>query len=186
VAVERNERANEHLLAMLNGDADVGQGSLASLSKVKNADTFDSTIAANGALTQTALIKWLYTNSRKRRITHVVTDIDGALAIENRTGKPTVQTDNPTSPRINAEASVINTTFGDFKVFITDDTNWPANTIMGIDARYAIQRVTSTNASYEAQEQFVLTRSSAMRFDYGTLSRRLYNDAFDVLALINT
>ena len=61
------------------------------------------------------------------------------------------------------------------------DSGFPANTILGIDSRYAIQRVTSTNASYQAQEEFVLRRSSAMRFDYGTLSRRLYNDAFEVL-----
>jgi len=66
-------------------------------------------------------------------------------------------------------------------VFITDDPNWPAKTIMGIDSRYAIQRVTSTNASYQAQEEFVLRRSTAMRFDYGTLSRRMYLDAFECL-----
>jgi len=52
---------------------------------------------------------------------------------------------------------------------------------MGIDSRYAIQRVTSTNASYQAQEEFVLRRSTAMRFDYGTLSRRMYLDAFECL-----
>ena len=54
-------------------------------------------------------------------------------------------------------------------------------TIMGIDARYAIQRVTSTNASYQAQEDFVLRRGSAMRWDFGQICRRLFNDAFEVL-----
>lgn len=186
VAVERNEKAKANLYAMYAGDADVAQGSLASLSKVKNADTFDSTISANGALTETAWVKWLNTNSSKRRITHCVTDVDGFLAIQNRSGKPTVQTDNPNSPRLTAEAGVMNMMFGNVMVFITDDPNWPANTIMGIDKDYAIQRITSTNATYEAQEQFVIERKSVMRFDYGTLSRRLYADAFEVLALINT
>lgn len=180
VAVERNERANQNLLAMLNGDADVGQGSLSSLSKVKTASSLDA--AATSGLTQKAWMLWLYSNSKKRRITHVVTDINGALAIEARTGRPVVTADNGTSVRINTNESVMNPTWGaDVQVFITDDANWPAKTIMGIDREYAIQRVTSTNASYQAQEDFVLRRGSAMRFDYGTVSRRLFADAFECL-----
>ena len=125
---------------------------------------------------------WLYSNSKKRRITHVVTDINGALAIEARTGRPVVTGDNGTSVRINTNESVMNPTWGaDVQVFITDDANWPAKTIMGLDREYAVQRVVSSNASYQAQEDFVLRRGSAMRFDYGTISRRLYNDAFEVL-----
>lgn len=180
VAVERNDRANQNLLAMLNGDADVGQGSLSSLSKVKTAVSLDA--AATAGLTQKAWMLWLYSNSKKRRITHVVTDINGALAIEARTGRPVVTADNGTSVRINTNESVMNPTWGaDVQVFITDDANWPAKTIMGIDREYAIQRVTSTNASYQAQEDFVLRRGSAMRFDYGTISRRLFADAFECL-----
>ncbi len=180
VAVERNEFANQNLVAMLNGDADVGQGSLSSLSKVKTAVSLDA--AATTGLTQKAWMTWLYTNGKKRRISHVVTDIVGALAIESRTGRPVVTGDNGTSTRINTNESVMNPTWGnEVQVFITDDVNWPAKSIMGIDARYAIQRVTSTNASYQAQEEFVLRRGSAMRFDYGSLSRRLYNDAFECL-----
>lgn len=181
VGVERNERANQNLLAMLNGDADVAQGALSSIGgKVKTAASLDS--AATTGITQKAWMLWLYANSKKRRITHVVTDITGALAIEARSGRPIVTNDNGTSPRINTNESVLNPTWeSNVNVFITDDANWPAKTIMGIDARFAIQRVTSTNASYQAQEDFVLRRGSAMRFDYGSLSRRLYNDAFEVL-----
>ncbi len=180
VAVERNERANSNLLAMLNGDTDVGQGALSAISgKVKTAVSLDS--AATTGITQKAWMLWLYNNSKKRRITHVVTDILGALAIEGRANRPTVQGDNNTSPRINAEASPMNPNWGDVQVFITDDANWPAGTVMGVDARYAMHRVTSTNASYQAQEDFVLRRGSAMRFDYGSLTRRLMDDAFEVL-----
>lgn len=184
-AVERNERANEQILELLNGNQDVGQAALSTISgKVKKAKDFDSSITTAGALTQQALMLWLYTNSKKRRITHIVTDIMGALALENRTGRPTVMTDNGTSVRINADGSVMNPTWADFKVFITDDPSWPANTFMGIDANYAIQRVTSSNASYEAQEEFVLRRGSAMRFDYGSITRRLYDEAYEVLTLV--
>jgi len=180
VAVERNERANANLLAMLNGDADVGQASLSSLGKVKTAVSLDA--AATAGLTQKAWMLWLYSNSKKRRITHVVTDITGALAIEARTGRPVVTGDNGTSTRINTNEAVMNPTWGsEVQVFITDDSAWPSKTIMGIDREYAIQRVTSTNSSYQAQEDFVLRRGSAMRFDYGTVSRRLFADAFEVL-----
>ena len=76
---------------------------------------------------------------------------------------------------------MLNPTWGDVQVFITDDPNWPAKTIMGIDSEYAIQRVTSTNASYQAQEDFVLRRGSAMRWDAGSICRRLYLEAFECL-----
>jgi hypothetical protein len=178
--VERNERANQNLLAMLNGDADVGQASLSSLSKVKTASSLDA--LATAGITQLAWMLWLYGNSKKRRITHVVTDINGAMAIQQRSGRPVIVGDNGTSVRINTNEAVMNPTWNaEVEVFITDDANWPAKTIMGIDAMYAIQRVTSTNASYQAQEDFVLRRASAMRFDYGTVSRRLYLDAFECL-----
>lgn len=183
--VEKNERANADLLSMLLGDLDVGMSALSSISgKVVRANTLDTGITTAGTLTQAAWMKFLYRNGKRRKVSHVVTDINGALAIENRTGRPTVMTDNNQSVRINAEANVLNPMWNDVDVFITDDPNWPANTIMAMDSRFGIHRVTSTNASYQAQENFVLKRSSAMRFDYGTISKRMFDDAFDVLELI--
>jgi hypothetical protein len=181
MAVERNERANAAVVALLSGDADVGQGALSGIAnKVKTAVSLDA--AATAGITQLAWMLWLYGNSKKRRISHVITDINGALAIQNRTGRPIITADNGTSVRINTNERVLNPTWNDeVQVFITDDPNWPAKTIMGIDSRFAIQRVTSTNASYQAQEEFVLRRATAMRFDYGSLTRRLYNDAFEVM-----
>lgn len=179
IAVERNERAQQDLLSMLNGDLDMGQASLASLSKVKTAVSLDA--AATTGLTQTAWMLWLYSGTARRRITHVVTDIRGAMAIEARTGRPVASNLDTSGSQINANASVLNPTWGDVQVFITDDPSWPAKTIMGIDSEYAIQRVTSTNASYQATEDFVLRRGSAMRWDTGSICRRLYLEAFEVL-----
>ena len=181
VAVERNERANTNLLNLLNGDADMGQAALSSLGKVTTALSLDA--AATAGITQKAWMLWLYQNSKKRRINALVTDIAGAMAIEGRTGKPVITGDNPNSPRIDANVSVKNPTWNaDLPIFIVDPSvGWPAKTVLGIDTRYGIQRVTSTNASYEAQEEFVLRRGSAMRFDFGVICRRLFNDAFDVL-----
>lgn len=181
VATERNARANENLLALLSGDADMGQASLSSLGKSATAASYDA--AATTGITQLAWVSYLYNNSKKRRVTTLVTDIAGAMAIENRTGRPTVSQDNPGSKRIDSTVYVSNPTWApELPIFIVDSTvGWPAKTIMGIDSRYAIHRVTSTNASYEAQEEFVLKRSSAMRYDFGQITRRLFLDAFDVL-----
>jgi len=181
VANERNARANENLVGILAGDPDVGQASLASLGKSVTALSLDA--AATAGITQLSWISWLYANSKKRRITHLVTDIAGAMAIENRTGRPTVVQDNPGSKRINSVVTVSNPTWApELPIFIVDPTvGWTAKTILGIDARSALHRVTSTNASYQAQEDFVLRRGSAMRYDFGQITRRLFLDAHDVL-----
>ncbi len=181
VANERNARANEYILSLLNGDPDMSQPSLSTAGKVVTALSLDA--AATAGITQLAWMSWLYTDSKKRRITHLITDIAGAMAIENRTGRPTVVQDNPGSKRINNNVFVINPTWApELPIFIVDSSvGWPAKTIMGIDANFAIHRVTSTNAAYSAQEDFVLRRGSAMRFDFGQILRRLFLDAYTVL-----
>ena len=180
VAIERNERANQYLLSMVNGDADVGQGSLAAAGRVKTAVSLDST--SSSGITQKAWMLWLFSNGKQRRITHVVTDVLGMMAIQNRSGRPVITGDNGTSTRFNTNEVVANPTWNDnVSIFITDDANWPSGTVMGLDSRYAIQRVTSSNANYNSIENFVTTRSTIMRFDTGSICRRLYDTAFDVL-----
>ena len=161
-ATERNETAQGYILNLLNGDSDQAMAALSAISgKVQKAVSFDSTISQNGVLTHKAWIKWLSQNSTKRRITNVVTDLDTAMAIENRVGKPVITGDNPNSPRIDAIPTIMNPSW-DFntKIFITQDPNWPAGTIMGIDQRYGIHRVKSLTAQYEAVEALVMRRST--------------------------
>lgn len=181
VAVERNDRANTNLLNILNGDADMGQGSLSSLGKVTTAVSLDA--AATAGITQLAWISWLYKNSKKRRIDFLVTDISGAMAIEGRANRPVITNDNPNSPRIDTTVSVANPTWAaNLPIFVVDPSvGWPAKTVLGLDSRFALHRVSSTNASYEAQEEFVLRRGTAMRWDFGQIVRRLFTDAFEVL-----
>lgn len=183
-AVERNERAQGYMLALMNGDADTGDASLSSLGRSATAQSFDATIVAAGNLTQKAWAKYLINDATKRTITHVVTNVDTALAIENRTGRPTVQGDNPTSPRIDTTFAVMNQLWPtNVNLFLTVDSNWPANTIMGLDKSWAIKRVRSLSASYQAIESFVMRRSTAMRFDFGESVSRFQNEAFNVLTL---
>lgn len=181
-AVERNERAMNYMTFLYNGDADMGQGDLSA--KLKRANEFDSTVTTAGTISQKAWIKWLNLNHTKRRISHIVCDLDFAMALENRTGKPIITGDNPNSVRIDAIPSVLNPSW-DFntKIFLTQDPNWPANRAMGIDSRYAIHRVKSLSAAYEAIENLVMRRATQMRFDFGEIVYRLYDDAFEVLSL---
>lgn len=182
---EALERVEDQLLAFLNGDTDLDMAALASVSgAVKNAKTdYDSTLTA-GNLSQKAWVGWLFNGSRYRRIDTVVTDLAGALAIENRSGRPTVQGDNATSKRIDTLDTVINPTWPDrVEVVISQDPSWPANTIMGFDSRYGYHIVNSTSLSYSAMEEFAIRRSTRMRFDTGSIAYRLYDSAFSVLTL---
>lgn len=180
-AVEGNERANGYILALLNGDVDNGQGALSGIAgKVVTAVSLDAT--ATTGISQKAWLSWLSLRANKRTITHVVTDLAGAMAIEGRTGKPTVQNDNPNSARIDTLFTVINPTWpSNVKIFLSNDPAWPAKTIMGIDGRYGIHRINSLTAQYTAIEQFVLKRSTALRIDKGELVYRLFDEAFEVL-----
>jgi hypothetical protein len=180
VAVERKLRAQEYVLAMLNGDTDVGMASLSSLGYTVAASALDS--AATSGLTHLSWMKFLYRNSLYRKIDWVVTDLAGAIAIENRTGKPTTYYDDPKSPRIDSTVVVGNPSWNSkVNVFITSDTNWPAKTIMGFDSRFAIHRVSSSTIAYQAVENFVMRRAQALRVDFGQIAYRLYDNAFDTL-----
>lgn len=182
---EALERVEDQLLNFLNGDTDLDMAALASVSgAVKNAKTdYDSALTA-GNLSQKAWVGWLFNGSRYRRIDTVVTDLAGALAIENRSGRPTVQGDNATSKRIDTLDTVINPTWPDrVEVVISQDPSWPANTIMGFDSRYGYHIVNSTSLSYSAMEEFAIRRSTRMRFDTGSIAYRLYDSAFSVLTL---
>lgn len=184
-AVERNERANGYILSLLNGDTDLSMASLSSAGRVTLVNSLDSAVAnGSGTISQKAWLKWLTANSTKRTISHIVTDLPTAMAIESRSGKPIITTDNPTSPRLDTLFTVINPTWPtNVQIFLTEDPNWPANTIMGFDHRYAIHKVNSLSAQYSAVESFAMKRSTALRFDNGEMLYRLFDEAFEVLTL---
>lgn len=182
---EALERVEDQLLAFLNGDTDLDMPALSAVAgAVKNAKTdYDSTLAA-GELSQKAWVGWLFNGSRKRTINTVVTDLAGALAIENRKGRPTVQGDNATSKRIDTLDTVINPTWPDrVEVIISQDPSWPTGTIMGFDSRYGYHVVNSTVLAYSAMEEFAIRRSTKLRVDSGSIAYRLFDDAWSVLTL---
>jgi hypothetical protein len=182
-AVERNERAQNYVLALLNGDVDNNDGTLASLGLSATTTSLDSA-ATGGIVTQKAWIKYLMLNGTKRVLSHIITDFDTALKIENRTNKPIITNDDSKTSRFDTQFNVMNPTWAkNPDLFLTDIAAWPANTIMGLDKNFAVRRVRSLTADYQAVEAYVMRRSTQMRFDFGEHVNRLYTDAFQVMTV---
>ena len=183
--VEMFALAGEAVMAMLNGDSDTGQSAL----PVVNADTFDDTIAADGVLTDLAWLKWLYSSMLTRRIDWVIVDsLATALAVQNRTGKNTVQSDDPNSPRIETLFSVAYPQIAaSVKMFIAP-AEWAmtANTLIGIQSNSAIAKLVNSSASYQASERWAMRKGEGMRFDFGQSYYRLFDSAFSVMSLTNS
>lgn len=177
---ERVQMVEGHLNSMITGDVDQGDSALSAVT----AQSFDSGITAAGSLSQKAWIHYLRANYRKMNISHIICDVDTALAIEGRSGKPTNQSDDPNSPRIDTLFSVENLGITAPRVLLVDSAViGGANIIVGLDSRYAIRRVVNVAASYEAIEQYVMRRATSMRFDYGETAHRLYDDAWAKMTL---
>jgi len=181
--VEGFKQAGEDLLGLLNGNPDIASMT-AALSQTK-AVTLDSSISAAGELTDLAYEKWLYQGISHRVITHVVTDYDGARAIEHRTGRLLLNDSYPTDRRIVREGVFYPNLVDSVRIYIVDPdmVAWPANTILGLDSSAAIQKIISAAASYSDVERFVMRRGTGFVVSYGEIMIRIFDDAFSVLSL---
>jgi hypothetical protein len=189
---ERVRIVEEAITGMISGDTDAAPDD--SALSTFNADTLDSTIAQDGDLTQKAWVHYLRQNYRKMTISHIMCDLDTALAIENRSGRPTMYgvgdgsslSDDPSSPRIDALFSIENLGLSAPRVLLLDTSVIGANVIAGIDSRYAIRRLVNVSAAYSAIEDYVMRRATSFRVDYGENSHRLMDDAWSVMHLVNS
>ena len=179
---ERIRMVEAQLADVFNGNSDLGMSAL----PVFNADTLDSTIAADGTLTQKAWIHYLRDNYQRMTVTNIVCTIDTALAIENRANKPTNQNDNPNSTRIDSLFNIDNLGLTPPRVFLVGSSVVPENRLYGLDNSAALRRYVNVSASYEAIEQFVIRRGTAFRVDHGEALTRLYDDAFTSMDLLDT
>ena len=176
---ERIRIVEGNLAAMISGDVDFNETAIAD----NNATTFFDSGVTAGTISQKAWVKYLRANYRKMNITNIICDIDTALKIEGRSGRPTVQTDDPTSRRIDALFSIENLGINAPRVLLVDPAISGADTIIGLDARYAIRRVVNVNAAYSAIENYVMRRATSFRVDYGEMSQKLMGDAWSVLTI---
>lgn len=177
---ERVRNVEEHIAGIVAGDTDRGMSALPTFT----AKSLDSSLSTAGTLSHKAWIKYLRQNYRKMNLNRIITTLDVAMAIEARSGKPVDSTrfvGEGTS--FGVDMTVDNLGITSPPVLIVDDGVIAANTIVGLDNRYAIRRVINAQASYSAIEQYLMRRATAFRIDYGEYSHRLYDDAFSVMTL---
>lgn len=185
--VERDAHVYEFMSDIWTGDGDLNTGAVSAVTT-----TSLDALASGGVVTHKSWVKFLARNRKYRKITHVAADIDTYLKVESRTGRPGSNNYDPTLARIDPQAVVMNSGFGnDVKWFITDDAASggpvPANTVWALDSSRGIVKVTNTAASYSASEAFVMERKSALRIDWSEACYRMFGDselkAFDVLTI---
>lgn len=172
---------------LLNGDADATvtpMSAATSALAVVKASAYDSTIVADGVLTQKAYLAFLYANSIDMQKTHFICDFNAALAIENRTGRPTNVMNNSID-RLDVPFRISYPTFqSSVELIVMPTGTFTANTIMAIDKAQAIAKITSSAAEYAALEEVIMKKSTQIRMDRGWIAYRQYDDAFRVLSLI--
>lgn len=178
--VQEASRINGWMSEMLNGNPDDTYNS--ALSSV-TAQSYDALVTTAGTLTQKAWVKYLYDGITTRRVDWVVCNLDTALAIETRTGKPVITGDDPNSDRIDAKFQVkFPQLTTKVNMYISEDI--PANTIVGIDSRYALARVTNSLASVSDVEEFIMRQGKGFFFQRGQFVYKPFgNDPFHVMTL---
>lgn len=172
-------RAEQDIVSMITGDADLGEVAVAGGA----ASAFDATVNAGTPITQKAWVKFLHSEYRKRSLSHLIMTLDTALLVESRAGKPTSETDDPNSARIDALFSIQNLALPAPKVLLVEEGVVAANTVIGLDSRYGIRKTVNVNATYSAVEDFVLRKATGLRLDYGYVMKKLYPDAWTSMVL---
>lgn len=177
---ERIALIDEAIKKLVDGDADWGLSAL-SADTIK---TYDSSISSNGEMTHTAWIKWLRSDSRRKTINWVIGDLDAFLAIEKRTDRPVVTGDRGTDERLNSVPLLADVRLPQQVNFFDIPTSvLGSNVIVGLDSTKGIRKWTYTGAQYEAIEDFVLRKATALRIDWSEAYGRIFDEAFQKTTL---
>lgn len=177
---ERIRRIEEDISNIIAGDSDFG----ITATTFANASTFDALVTGGVVLTHKAYVKWLRANYQKMSITHILGDIDSALAIDGRTGRPQALNDSSAQQnRVNVDYSIENLGLPMPKLLLLPTSIIGANRLVGFDKRFGLHEITNVSASYSAIENFVLRRATGMRFDHGLALVKLYDEAFTGLTM---
>lgn len=183
LAVDEDSRVYEAMADMINGDLDINTGAI----DTATTTSYDST-ATGGVVTHKSWVKFLRQSPKTLKISHVICDIDSYLKVEARTGRPGSNAYDPRLATLDPQARLMNPVIGEDVVFwivdsATDGGPVAANTLVGIDNRYAIARVKNLDAEYQASEVFAMKRSEAMRIDSGMIMYRLQNKAWAAMTI---
>lgn len=172
------------LATVVSGSVDAGTGPLTAVPMTD----FDAAATA-GEITQLGWLKSLYRPDRILNFDSIICTIDDFFEIQNRTGRPLVYDPSTTGPNmgalgtygLNVEPNLLNWSVGVPNVMLVPDGLWAAQNILMFDSRYALRKVVNASASYAATEEMVLQRSDVFRFDWGSLTYRLRDEAFQLL-----
>lgn len=178
-AAERSAIIDESIKKMVDGDVDLGMTALSA----ETAQSYDSAISTAGVITNKAWIKWLRKDWQKMTIDWVFCDLDTYLALESRAGRPTVNDDNGNAKLTSLPSLALPGIPNMVNVFPVETALLGANTMVGIDSSKAIRRVVYAGAAYSAIEEFVLRKSTAMRFDFSLSYFRLIDQGWKKLTL---
>jgi hypothetical protein len=176
ILIERDARIYTYLSNLWLGDSDHNTGAVTAVTS----SSLDP-VATGGVMSHKAWVKFLARNRKKRKITHVVANLDTYLKVEGRVGRPGTTAYDPRLAVVDPQAVMINDTFGgDVKWFLVDDAAnggpVPDGEVWALDAAQAIMMVTNVSADYTATERFVLRRSSAIALHWSEEAFRLYAD----------
>lgn len=177
---ERYRMIQDQLGAILNGDADYGEAALTGYT----AQSLDSGITTAGTISHKAWIKHLRRDFRTKSLNYAIADLDTALAIEARSGKPTRDTVYAgQGTNFDVDVTVDNLNARTIPLFLVESSVAGANTVVSLDKRYGIRRVVNVSANYSAIQEFVLRRAKAFRIDYAEMAHKLYPAAFEKMTL---
>lgn len=176
---ERIRHYERYLKAMIDGDSDLGESAVTA----DLVTAYDSDISDAMTMTQKAYLKFLRQNYRKLNIDYLMMDMDTAIAVDGRSGRPYQDQNRSTSPQLNVDENVMNLNIKAPNVLIVDSDIVGAGNIVAIDSRHAIRRVRNVSASYQAIENNVIRRSTTLRIDYGEIMHKLFPEAWQRVEL---
>lgn len=172
---ERIAMIENQLRTLVLGDVDRGITPL----ETRYFNEFDSAITAKGQVTKKAYIKWLRSDYRFRSISHVMTDLDTVLDMDEQLLPSQTGTD---SSKIVTPFTGMNLDIQVPKMIDFSQEIFGAGMLVGLDRRNAIQRFINVSANYEAVERYAMRKANSFRVDYGEMATRLYDEAWSVVS----
>lgn len=169
---ERIRRINEMLKAMVDGDVDYGMTALPKI-KTKTLDTSLTT----GGMSKLAYLEWLRASGYTTRINNALTHLGQAISVD----EALLSSKNADPGKIPGPFGGVRMNLPSPQFSLFDKAVFGADTIVGFDSRYAIQRFINVEASYEAIEDYVMRKATGFRVDFGEMATRLYDEAWSVL-----
>lgn len=185
---ERADQIDIDLGNIVTGNQDAGPDGDSALSTIAFKAIYDSTAGVN-AFTQKGWVKLLRADWKKMNIDWIVCDIDGYLAIEGRANRPIITNADTHNAGLNSLPTAANPGIPDqVNVFIIDDVSilGGSNRILALDSSKAIRKVVYVGANYQAIQDFVMRRTTEMRFDWSERHERLgFDNAFKLIDFAN-